>query len=253
MKWVIRHTERLLRSDQKWKKTDRFKENEYDMPITSKGKKYLIKAVNEMTKVDEDFDKIEYIYSSPSTRCVETSIEIQKNVYKLTKKFLPIRIDYGLRELHPINYYDHLKLKNGKIEYNVDFKKEIILDKKLHLKNLIKKYNVKKPVIDKKYKSQTGFDDSKYKSKDQIEGANFALKSFKRIIKNNKNDHYIICSHSVAIQYGLTAFTNKLLTYEIKKHVMGDNNWASLTGISNTKNKKYPHKITYGPSAEYWK
>lgn len=253
MKWIIRHTERLLKTDKKWKKSSRFKENEHDMPITSRGKKYLKNAVLEMIREDDEFDKIEYIYSSPATRCIETSIEIQKNILKLTHKFLPIRIDYGLRELHPVYYYDHLKLKNGKIEYIVDFKKEYILDKKLHLKNLLKKYNTNHKIIDKNYKSQTSFTDAKYKSIDQVTGTNFALKSFKRIIKNDKIGHYIICSHSVAIQYGLTAFTNKLLTFDVKKHIMGDNNWASLTGVSQTKSKKYPHKITYGPNAEYWK
>ena len=106
---------------------------------------------------------------------------------------------------------------------------------------------------DKNYKSQTSFTDAKYKSIDQVTGTNFALKSFKRIIKNDKIGHYIICSHSVAIQYGLTAFTNKLLTFDVKKHIMGDNNWASLTGVSQTKSKKYPYRITYGPNAEYWK
>lgn len=253
MKWIIRHTERLLPTDSKWLKSERYQENEYDMPITSKGKKYLKKAVLEMIKQDKDFDKIEYIYSSPMTRCIETSIEIQKNIMKLTKKILPIRIDYGLRELHPIYYYDHLKLKNGKIEYDVDFKKEIVLDKELHLKNLLKKYNTKKAIIDKNYKSQTSFDDAKYKSIDQVAGTNFALRSFKRIIKNDKIEHYIICSHSVTIQYGLIAFTNKILNYDIKKNIMGNDNWAALIGISNTKSKKYPYKITYGPSAEYWK
>jgi len=253
MKWIIRHTERLLPTDSKWLKSDRYQENKHDLPITTKGKKYLKKAVSEMIREDKDFDKIEYIYSSPMTRCVETSIEIQKNILKLTKKFVPIRIDYGLRELHPINYYDHLKLKNGKIEYIVDFKKEIVLDKKLHLKNLLKKYNNKKLIIDRNYKSQTSFNDAKYKSVDQIAGTNFSLKAFKRIIKNDKLDHYIICSHSISIQYGLTAFTNKLLTNLEKKNILGNNNWASLIGISDTKSKKYPYKITYGPSANYWK
>ena len=32
---------------------------------------------------------------------------------------------------------------------------------------------------------------------------------------------------------------------------MGNDNWASLTGVSKTKSKKYPYIITYGPTAEY--
>lgn len=250
MIWLIRHTERVLSNDENWLKSKRGTENKYDMPITKKGKKYLVKAVEEMIREDKDFNKIDYIYSSPLERCIETSIEIQKNVKKKTKKFLPIKIDYGLRELHPINYYDHLKLKDGKIKYIVDFKKEIILDKKLSIKNLIKKYGKR---IDKNYKSQTSFHDAKYKSNDQVEGTNFALNAFKKIIKNDKNNNYILCSHSVSLQYGLVAYTYKLIPYEIKKHIMGENNWASLIGINNTKSMKYPFKITYGPSAKYWK
>lgn len=45
MKWIIRHTERLFPTDSKWLKSDRYQENEYDMPITSKGKKYLKKDI----------------------------------------------------------------------------------------------------------------------------------------------------------------------------------------------------------------
>ena len=105
MIWLIRHTERLLFEDEKWQKSKRGLENKYDMPITNNGKKYLEKAVKEMIKNDTNFDKINYIYSSSMTRCVQTSIEIQKNIKKYTKKFISIKIDYGLKEIHPIEYY----------------------------------------------------------------------------------------------------------------------------------------------------
>ena len=65
MIWLIRHTERVLSNDEIWLKSKRGTENKYDMPITKKGKKYLIKAVEEMIREDKDFNKIDYIYSSP--------------------------------------------------------------------------------------------------------------------------------------------------------------------------------------------
>lgn len=249
MIWLIRHTERLLFEDEKWQKSKRRLENKYDMPITNNGKKYLEKAVKEMIKNDTNFDKIDYIYSSSMTRCVQTSFEIQKNIKKYTKKFIPIKIDYGLREIHPIEYYNHLKYVNGKIEYKPDFKKEIVLDKKLHLKYHLKKYGDR---IDKNYKSQTKFNEAKYRDKDWISGCNFALNSMKKILKNDKNNNFIICSHAVAIMNSLTAFTNKITPFEIRKKIYGNENWATLTGFNINPKNKNPYKLIYGPTAKYW-
>jgi len=82
---IIRHSERLdSTNEKKWKKSVRFKENPEDTPITKNGKKIAKEAINNI--FNSDFDNIEYLYSSPLSRCIETSLIIKKEIKTETKK-----------------------------------------------------------------------------------------------------------------------------------------------------------------------
>lgn len=83
----IRHSERLDSVDmQKWKKHERYNENEYD-PVLSKNGKNI--ATNQLVKIMNDKYKgghIDYIYSSPFSRCVETALQFKIYILKKYKK-----------------------------------------------------------------------------------------------------------------------------------------------------------------------
>ena len=151
---LIRHSEKLKNvNKKKWERSKRFKENIYDTPITSNGKKIAKKAFNKL--ILQGYDNIDYLYCSPLTRCIQTCLVIKKIIKKKFKKELKIRIEYGLVESNfdsPIKFYNNDKNKcffdkKSKIKY---------LDNELSLKNIIKKYGNE---IDKSYKSKTKFKD----------------------------------------------------------------------------------------------
>ena len=78
---VIRHSERLdFTNKKKWEKSKRFKQNSLDTPITKNGEKIIKNAIDKILK--KDFKNIIYLYSSPLTRCVQTSLIIKKLIKK---------------------------------------------------------------------------------------------------------------------------------------------------------------------------
>ena len=126
---LIRHSERLDASNEKkWRRSKRFKENIFDTPITKNGEKIAEKAINQL--FNSGYDKIDYLYSSPLTRCIQTSLVIQKEIKKNLGKDIKIRIEYGLVEYEDPPFI----LRNGK--FVID-SKSIYIDKELSIKNII--------------------------------------------------------------------------------------------------------------------
>ncbi len=92
----IRHSERLdIKNKKKWINSKRYKENQFDTPITKKGIKIAQDTTEKLIKKMKDVD---YIYSSPLTRCIQTSIIIKEIIKKKLNKDIKIRIEYGLTE-----------------------------------------------------------------------------------------------------------------------------------------------------------
>ena len=254
MIWLIRHTKRLLTKQDKWVNSKRYKENNVDMPITNDGKEYVKQAVIEMIRTDKNFDKIEYIYCSPMTRCIQTAMVLQDSIKKLTKKWIPLKIEYGLKELHVINYSKHKKYKNGKVILQPTFKNEIALDKKLHIKCAIKKYG-KYPNgrIDPTYKSIHTFSKATHKEISHVSGGNKTIKTVENLLKKDKSNNFIICSHAMAIIFMYTAFTKKIMPEKYSDKITGKN-WASMLAFKRNKSihTKNLYKLSYGPTSEYW-
>lgn len=79
---------------QAWRESERKKQNITDEPLVKKGIEESYKTGIEVAKLY----KFDYIYSSPMTRCIQTSIQICDAVYKTAGKKPKIRIEYALCE-----------------------------------------------------------------------------------------------------------------------------------------------------------
>jgi len=80
--YMVRHGDKLYDTQEgkdNWEVSARYKENSWDVPLSNTGKINSAKIGKELVKIG--FDKeIKYLYSSPLTRCIETSIEIIKDM-----------------------------------------------------------------------------------------------------------------------------------------------------------------------------
>ena len=87
---------------------------------------------------------IDYIYSSPFSRCIETALQFKKYILKKYKTDVKIRIDYGLSPQIPGDWIfwlfdkasQNIQYKNGEFitKQTVNF-----LDNKMKSKNMVKK------------------------------------------------------------------------------------------------------------------
>ncbi|AYV85486.1 MAG: histidine phosphatase superfamily branch 1 [Satyrvirus sp.] len=151
----IRHGERPSQQKNqeikdKWKESKRFKQNHLDEPLTEKGLEESYKTgVNLLKHIN--IDNFDYIYSSPWTRCIQTSIQILKAIENETGKKLKIRVEYGLAEPMLCYLLFYLPEINGDEIASDIFPKYIVrnnakeivdlMDNKLHYSKLLKKYS----------------------------------------------------------------------------------------------------------------
>ncbi len=187
--WIIRHLHRMDRDEpDKWRRNPRMLQNFLDTPLTDFGKDAASKAGLEIVYNTPDIDLIEYIYSSPFTRCIETSIEIAKTIKKQTRKSCKIRIEYGLSETIPVQL-DFVKI----LDRNLTIDKFPLLDYEMSIDRIYSRYP---SFIDMSYRSL-------YKKSDII--AETLTNSAERIVNVmhhlNKNGHenFIICSHQIPV------------------------------------------------------
>jgi hypothetical protein len=171
--FFIRHSIRLDHANkEEWIKHKRFKTNKNDPPITDFGKIYAFQKLSEILKnTPNDFT---YIYSSPMTRCIETSIQFQNYIKDIYDKHILIRIEYGLTPY---------KILNNKI-----------LDDELQKEYIFKKYNIIN--FDTNYNSIFNFNDINNEKK-LLNSINLRLCTIKNLIKKiNKKKITLICTHS---------------------------------------------------------
>lgn len=91
--WIVRHGERIDKVDKSW--MDNNVNKCHDPPLTDKGK-WQAKLSGRNIRRREP-NEIKYIYTSPFTRCVETSLSMLKEIRKKYPKCL-IRIELGITE-----------------------------------------------------------------------------------------------------------------------------------------------------------
>jgi broad specificity phosphatase PhoE len=186
--WIIRHLHRMnLDEPNKWKEHPRYNQNFLDSPLTEFGKKAAARSAKEIIQNSPNIKKIKYIYTSPFTRCIETSLEIAKEIGKYTGNMVQLCIEYGLAEAVPI-HLEFLKVQNKTLFID----KVPILDFKLSSNQIAKDYY---PYIDTKYKSL-------YKKSDIF--METVKESAERIVKvmnylTNTYKNMIICTHQIPV------------------------------------------------------
>lgn len=100
MIYLLRHAERIdqskdIKEREAWNKSNRCKNNLYDMPLSSNG---ISQAYSSLSKIIPKNYKGEfnYIYCSPLTRCVQSALQFQKYIQDKFNKIVLVRIEYGL-------------------------------------------------------------------------------------------------------------------------------------------------------------
>jgi broad specificity phosphatase PhoE len=68
---LVRHGDRLDTNNyEEWQNSPRYKENSHDTPLSELGFAEILKHKSHIPEVD-------YIYTSPMTRCVQTALQLQ--------------------------------------------------------------------------------------------------------------------------------------------------------------------------------
>ncbi len=208
MIYLIRHSERLSQIDrEKWEKSARYKINNKDDSITKNGKVIASTTMINMCESGKITENIEYIYTSPFSRCIETSLIFQKVIKQFLQIDVPIRVEYGLIEISPNKNF---LIKKNKIELDNSIE---LLDDQLELLNIYKRYGIAH--FDTNYKpiytyKQTNFD------KTFEDGCNRAYKVFEYIKKNTiSNKVNILCTHGTYMNIIYSISTNNIDFYKI--------------------------------------
>ena len=249
--WIIRHLHRMDRDEPtNWRKQNRYNENILDTPLTEFGHQAARKAGLEIVNTTPNPKKILYVYTSPFTRCIQTSLEIAKTISEHTGKLVQLRIEYGLAEAIPI-HLESLKI----LDQSLFYERVPILDFKLALPQISKDYY---PYIDTKYKSL-------YKKSDIVtetikDSAERIVKVMNYLTNNYKN--MVICSHQVPVTISNMFLYNREypLVYLYKINPMGkdrkDNNpkrkncsYGILSGFQREDNR---WRYIYSPDNEYY-
>jgi broad specificity phosphatase PhoE len=231
--WILRHSHKLSYLPEKWGKHPRYKENPFDDPLTPCGlslaEKTGVKLVRKSKALKDN--KIQYIYCSPFTRCIQTAIQLIKAVKKELGIELKIIILYGLGESliftptvsfqeDTIKYTkpDSVQLPNGK-------KYKTTIDLKMSPANLKKRFKgFIVGVIAKPHGIETSEEES--------------LRMFK-VIKGigDQQDSAIIVGHAHTLDLAYNYFTKPkvpLDTYSFG----GPNQVCTMMGVARDEKEK---------------
>jgi hypothetical protein len=230
MIYFIRHSERQDFVDvKKWEKSKRYQEHGLDPPLTLNGKQIASNTIKII--LDNVGNKLpKYIYSSPATRCVETSLSMQKYIKKKYNVLPEIRIENGLLffDANSTIWWfnrDNIKYKNNYFEISYD--KEIIDDKmtaqyyeKLYPDSFDVSYKsiIKRDIINK---------EKSYKS------LNTRIKCLLKLFLKCDEELNILCTHGENLGL-IKSFLNKKWNPEDRKQFTG-HNWCSWMKIVNNK------------------
>lgn len=177
MTYIIRHSERLDFFDQDvWVRTERFRSNPKDPPITRRGVTIALDATIKVINNITDISEYQYIYSSPFSRCIDTAIIIANTIDLRTGHKVKLRIDYALREMSPIPL-------------------QTLLDDRMKFEGILNKYATHEELFDKSYSPRAIFNDTKRSAMNPLTELYRPLDTIENINLNDKKS--IICTHGL--------------------------------------------------------
>lgn len=245
--YFFRHSERLDKINlEEWKKQERYIENKNETPITSNGKDITKKAILEL--LQNDNRTVGNIYSSPSERCIQTSLEIQSEIFKKTGNFIKIKVEYGLV------YFVVQKQEDFKISFadnNFELKKRNIIDDYMTLKNISNRYGSDK--FDMDYEPIFLIKQINEASENFETQLNQRIETVYGLYKKINNDKInICCTHGEIICETIVRFALQIEKFEnlipiLEKYFHPNDYcfWIKLT-IKNNKIKLLQHKYNKG-------
>ena len=218
MTFIVRHSERIdYAHPEYWKTTLRYSQNRKDPYITVNGVDIAKKAAQRLLySIRKDGLRLpDYIYSSPFTRCIETSIIISATLELYTNKRVLIRIENGLRE-----------------SFVQSLKQVKLMDSLMDAANIYKRFSEHIDRFDRNYTPIYSFDEMKSSSINPLVELGRPIHVID-IIDKQKNG--IICTHGLNL-LGLYVFEspNKLLALTQKNKLCGsrEESYCSILKIS---------------------
>ena len=230
--WLIRHGERIDKIDKSWVNNNI---NECHDPFLTKKGKWQAKMSGKNIRRRED-KPIQYIYTSPFTRCVETSIEMLKEIRKKSEnKNCLIRIELGICECIGSWMHWHKILPK-----NIN-----AITNKMTLEYFSNKYPNYFDIAYKSYWLKLPFRESK-----PIDTIYRFYKTIKHLVKIN--NPLVLCTHSLSLGqiillFDKTMYTN-LITYKKKKK-----HYENLTVFSEVINKRIKDPVITEYDIDYYK
>ena len=181
MTYIVRHSERIDYANERfWKQCARHRENSKDPPITRRGIKLASDATKKIVEDMRDMSKYSCIYTSPFSRCIDTSIVMATaiNIIRERKKLAPlqVRIDYGLRELNPIPL-------------------QTLMDNDMTIGSIVMRYRNHVNLFDTFYESTNSFEDMRVSSLNPLNEIYRPLDAMEKIVSEDK--YSIICTHGL--------------------------------------------------------
>jgi phosphohistidine phosphatase SixA len=232
--WILRHSHRRD-YEPDWNKHPRYKENNFDTPLSKYGFELAKKGAYEIIKRSKALqnNNIKYIYCSPYTRCIQSAIEIIKEVKNKLNFDLKLIIVYDLGESGWWAKYDDYEFNGNKLNIN-----KVLIDLKMKptgIKKRFKNYITK--IIGKTIKDVT-YDK-------ELETMTNAILN----INNKEKNSYIIVGHLDTIRLGYKYFyQDKIKKKEPKWATGGEKYVNTIMGFSE-KNKKF--KMIYKPNYKF--
>lgn len=244
MIYFIRHSERLNFVDEnKWTKSKRYRENNLDSPLTLNGMHIAKKSIKRILNKEKDMMP-KYIYSSPATRCIETSIAMQQYIKEKYNVLPKIRIENGLvfYGKESINWYLSRDTSFGKNNYfEINYNNQII-DDKMTLKYYKTIYE---NAFDESYSSI--IDRKVINSQVNIGNVlNTRLDCIIKLLKMCNHNMNLICCHGEILRLVSSYFNKRFNSNDIK--YFGSNKWCSWikiidNKIVDTSNDRYNKKL----------
>jgi broad specificity phosphatase PhoE len=218
---VLRHSEKQNQSNNineknSWKTSRRFKINQLDVPLSKNGFDLAYKSIK---KILHNYKgNFGYIYSSPLTRCIQTSIEFQKYIKDTYDVKILIRIENGLisnffGEADTLYFgFDENALSNPVVKFVND--KPIItkpmtyIDDYLSSENIFKRYGKSK--FDVSYEPHRSTEDINNEYEDlPSDICRSRINTFKKIVDISKNEINLIVTHGEILNLLNSWITNK--------------------------------------------